>query len=226
MNFKRLSLVGLVCVAAYIAFGLRISNSLTIDDHVAIGSLQIGNDCGLTFNEFEDELKCIRKIQLEVQRIGELKCANRSDTIEPIDYIDRSYGCCSARARFIEKTLRSVGFETRRVFLIKPYRGISVSNLFPLAQSSHSSSEVLTSRGWMGVDSNYPQILLDAENLPYSYKEGLSDQALKATMTPSNIFIGEIDVIYGLYSRHGFSYGVKIPGPEFDFNEILWNFGA
>lgn len=226
MNFKRLSLVGIVFVAAYIAFGLRISNGITIEDHIAIKALQIRQDCGSSFNDFDDELKCIQKIQFEVQNIGALKCAERSDTIEPIDYINRSYGCCSARARFIEKALRSVGFETRRVFLIKPHRGFSVSNLLPFGQSSHSTTEVLTRRGWMGVDANYPFVLVDADNVPYTYKEGFTNQFVKALMTPGDFFTGEIDVIYGLYSRHGLSFGAKLPGPEYHFNEMLWNFKA
>ena len=43
-------------------------------------------------------------------------------------------------------------------------------------------------------------------------------------LEPKYIFLDKPDVIYGLYSHHGHSYTPKIPGPEFNINELKYNF--
>lgn len=40
------------------------------------------------------------------------------------------------------------------------YKGLSITNILPLAQSSHAVSEIHTSKGWLGVDSLEPFMLL------------------------------------------------------------------
>lgn len=146
-----------------------------------------------------------------------------SDTIEPSEFLQRNFGCCFDRARFIEKASRHYGFETRHVFLIQPYEGLSITNFLPLGQSSHATSEVYTSRGWLGVDSNEPFILLSKGGSPTTYGNAINNLDSFPLMSPRNFFVSELDVIYGLYSRHGNFHGKNFPGPEYVFSEILLN---
>ena len=158
-----------------------------------------------------------------MQSIGKTRCAISSDVIEPAEFIKRNYGCCFDRARFIEKTARYYGYETRHLFLIQPKYNISVSNMLPLGQSSHATSEILTSQGWLGVDSNEPFILLDGQNNTSTYRNAIDNITRFPSMQPKNFYSNNIDIIYGLYSRHGNFHGLNLPGPEYVFSELLWN---
>ena len=66
--------------------------------------------------------------------------------------------------------------------------------------------------------------LFDGQNRVFTYKEAIKNEEMKKKLVPKYIFLDEPDVIYGLYSRHGYSYAPKIPGPEFNINEIKYNF--
>jgi len=183
---KRIFVLSVIlALGLYFWLALAVDNGLTEEDIAAISGLDLNSHCHSDNRVFDDEVGCLEKIQAAVQSIGSegiSRCASKSDVIEPADFLARNYGCCFDRARFIGKTARFYGFQTRHLFLISPKYG-SLSNLLPLSQSSHATSEVLTSKGWMGVD-----------------------------------------IIYGLYSRHGMFHGVKLPAPEFVFSEILHNF--
>ena len=95
----------------------------------------------------------------------------------------------------------------------------------PLAQSSHAVSEIHTSKGWLGVDSLEPFMLLTKNNLPTTYRSALVDLEAYPVLRRAGggFYTGKIDVIYGLYSRHGHFHRKKWRGPEYDFNELLWN---
>ena len=43
-------------------------------------------------------------------------------------------------------------------------------------------------------------------------------------MEPYAFYDQDVDVIYGLYSRHGGFHGKQLPGPEYVLSELLWNF--
>ena len=89
---------------------------------------------------------------------------------------------------------------------------------------SHATSEVKTSRGWLGVDSNHPFLLITQDNIPvkYSaYKAHFSELAYR--MVPEEFYKDDLFVIYGLYSRHGKFHGPDLPSPEFNLNELWFN---
>ena len=174
-------------------------------------------------SSYEKEVECLLAIQASVQSIGEERCAVASDIIEPSEFLRRNYGCCFDRARFIEKASRYFGFETRHVFLIQPYEGLSISNFLPLGQGSHATSEILTSKGWLGVDSNKPFILLTESGAPTTYRNAINNINAFPLMAPRSFYTEELDVIYGLYSRHGNFHGKNFPGPEYVLSELLWN---
>ena len=208
-----------VCVSFYFSFALSVNNSITHEDAQAIEILELSASCENVSASYEKELECLLAIQASVQSIGGVRCAVDSDTIEPSDFLRRNYGCCFDRARFIEKS----GFDTRHVFLIQPYEGLSVTNFLPLGQSSHATSEILTTKGWLGVDSNEPFILLSENGMPTTYRSAINNIAAFPLMEPKGFYTKEWDVIYGLYSRHGNFHGKNFPGPEYVFSELLCN---
>ena len=139
-----------------------------------------------------------------------------------MEVLKRGFACCFERARFIDKASRYFRFETRHVFLIQPFKGLSVTNFMSLRQVTHASSEIYTSRGWIGVDSNDLFMLLSESGLPSSYTNAIYN--LDAfTMLAGKFYNVELNVIYGLYSRYGNFFGKNFPGPEYVFKELLWN---
>ena len=226
MNIKKTIILSSFCISLvfiYVFFGLRVDNSITDEDQQAISTLGLDKLCAKQNHDFSSEMACIEAIQIKVQEIGELRCASKDATIEPKEFIERNYGCCFDRARFIEKAARYYGFKSRHVFLIQP-KLISLTNILPLGQTSHAASEILTSRGWMGVDSNEQFILVDEKGAPLTYSAALFNDYALAIMKSKDLYTPDLDIIYGLYSRHGSYHGRDIPGPEFVFSELLQNF--
>lgn len=211
------------CVPFYFSYALSVDNSITSEDELAIKSLELASVCENISGYYDKEVLSLLAIQSSVQSIGEVRCAVASDIVEPSDFLRRNYGCCFDRARFIEKASRYFGFETRHVFLIQPYKGLSIFNYLPLRQYTHATSEILTSRGWLGVDSNEPFILLSERGTPITYQNAINNIDAFRQMTPQNFYTEELDLIYGLYSRHGNFHGKNFPGPEYVLSELLWN---
>jgi len=207
----------------YAILGLSVDNSITSDDEKAILSLRIEEKCENSIGTYEKEIECLRSIQAAVQSIGEKRCAVAADIVEPSEFLKRNYGCCFDRARFIEKSARYFGYETRHIFLIQPNYIGSLTNSLPLGQASHATSEILTTNGWIGVDSIDPFILIGADSSPYTYRHAISNLNEFPSMVPQHFYQESIDVIYGLYSRHGKFHGRNFPGPEFVFSELKWN---
>lgn len=207
----------------YVSLALSVDNSITSEDEQAIRGLEVEAVCENIIGSYEKEIECLFAIQSAVQSIGENKCAAANDIIEPSEFLQRNFGCCFDRARFIEKASRYFGFETRHIFLIQPYQELSITNLLPLKQSSHASSEIYTSRGWLGVDSNEPFLLLLESGSPSTYRNAINNLDGFPLMAPRDFYVVELDVIYGLYSRHGNFHGKNFPGPEYVYSELLWN---
>jgi len=224
-----------IALYAYIAFALSVDNSVTLQDEIAIKSLMVDKACAYSQKNFNEEIVCITSIQAAVQNVGQEGCSVKSDIVEPLEFLKRGYGCCFDRARFIEKAARYYGFSTRHVFLIQPKYSISLSNLLPLEQSSHAVSEILTSKGWLGVGSVDPFLLLDENQDPYTYRDTIDNLNEFPSIHPKFFYfhlfksfgfggtIEDLDLIYGLYSRNGNFHGKNFPGPEYVFSELLWN---
>ena len=209
--------------AAYAAAALTVDRSLTADDLRAIAQLGVDGECAAAQSGFEAQIDCIAAIQSSVLAIGATDCAPKGTSIEPLDFITRGYGCCYDRARFIEKAARHYGFETRHLFLIDEGAHIVLSLATP-GVPSHAASEILTARGWVGVDSIEPLMLVDADGRPWTYADAIQAGAFADHDHKSLLYGHDWRIIVGLYSRHGRFHGPDLPGPEFDLAELTQNF--
>lgn len=225
MNKIKLSALIFTTALSYLYFTGSVDNSLTASDTAAIKKLNIGNQCSDT-STFNKEIYCIKEIQSSLQAtVADYRCPTLGTKIEPMEFLQRGYGCCYDRARFIEKTLRSHGFKTRHVAIFHKHENYGILSIFVRKIASHAASEVLTKKGWMGVDSNEQFILLTKSGNPLTYSkfqeiiEQIAEPKPQATL-----FQHKLIFIYGLYSRHGMFHGWKIPAPEFVLSELRYNF--
>lgn len=215
----------LILFAIYITFGLTVNNQITAEDQLEIKKLKLDEVC-INLNSFIDEIKCINTVRHKILISATNEGCNKGKSVEPKDLIERGYGCCVEFSRFIEKALRSYKFKTRHVFIIEPYKNKSFLNFIPLKQQSHAASEVLTSLGWIAVDSKYEIISYKKNDNVYEiydFKNLIENKEIVKEMGINFYKKRKLDIIYGLYSRHGQFYGPNLPGPEFNWREILYN---
>lgn len=224
---KKITLIALTLVGTiYLLFAGSVDNTLTDSDRNAISKLGSLPQCQY-IRSFKDEVACASAVQQSIRTLlPENRCptVDASLSVEPASFITRGYGCCYSRARFTEKALNYYGFKTRRVAIHADGPFGIPGTLMP-STASHATTEVLTRRGWMGVDSNEPFILLTRSGQPVTfknYKEHLSE--LEHPPQPADFYQHDLSVVYGLYSRHGMFHGRPLPSPEFNLGELIFNF--
>ena len=202
---------------------LTVDNELSADDITSIKKLKVVHNC-TDLSSYQKEIDCISAVHQSIRKIvTDTRCPSRFSLIEPHYFIRRKHGCCYDRARFTEKALEYFGFQTRHVFLIE--KKYPVFNSIIPGIDTHASSEVKTSKGWFGLDSNEDFILLTKENQPLTYEDALANvKQVKYTMKPEKFYKKDIQIVYGLHSRHGFFHGLHFPGPEFNIHQIKYNF--
>lgn len=179
---------------------------------------------------FEEELEFIRQVQDSV--LGEVPVNSgipHGMPREPDDLLTRGKGLCFDRSRFIEKALRHHGFETRHIAIYSTAEtGSAIESLLTPQISSHAVSEVLTSQGWLVVDSNERWLSLDTGYRPVSIDElselGGSGMAQRLMSQPdTSIYAGGFTFVYGLYSRHGMFYPPYDRVPDINIPEFAQN---
>jgi hypothetical protein len=202
----------------------QVSKEISQSDLLAIQKLHVDLQCH-TISSFQDELSCIQAIQGSIKTlVPNMNCAARGQTIEPFEFLQRQYGCCYDRARYTEKALSRYQFKTRHV-AIYDMSDYGVFGLFMPGTLSHATTEVYTQKGWMGVDSNEPFVLITRSNQVLSYKDFKQHPyTLKYPVEPRNFYSKNLLVVYGLFSRHGMFHGPNLPAPEFNFRELFYNF--
>lgn len=189
----------------------------------------------LCFNmkrSFSDEIKLIKEIQ---HRVINHKVENEGiphkASRDPLSYIQEKKGLCYDTSWVMEKVFRVCGFSTRHIYIMKLDSNKSkFSNLARFLKPrvpSHAVSEVLTTKGWMLVDSNHPVVAINGE-MPLSIYE-LQEQMEKNSLWFNNNFgkYEEYDssffFIYGLYSRHGNFFPPYNRIPDVNYVELLTN---
>ena len=206
----------------YIVAAGSVPKRVTDRDLKAIGMLHADAACA-GMNSFDREVNCIRTVQHAVQSsVPNRHCANHGEEIEPLNFLERQYGCCYDRSRFIEKALDHYGLETRHVFILDEYAHGLLALLIP-NNPTHASTEVHTRRGWMGVDSNWSFLLLSRDGRPLTYDRvgEVPTDVLSRAKFPRSFSSHPLIIIYGLYSRHGRFFGPKLPAPEINYPELL-----
>ena len=124
-----------------------------------------------------------------------------------------------------EQALQYYGFQVRHIGLYHS-EGNGYLNLLNTRNSkSHATTEVLTSRGWMGVDSNEPFILIDKESNPNTYSQAIeSGLAYDLSKNLKSFYLKPTIITIGLYSRHGTFFKPYLPNvPEINFGDFFKN---
>ena len=110
----------------------------------------------------------------------------------------------------------------------KEHTGSSTKAIITPGVSSHAVTEVLTSKGWLIVDSNTQWVSTDSEGHPISiekirYAVEYSVPIRWGTEPPSTIYIKPFTFLYGLYSRHGYFYPPYNVILDVNYGEFLQN---
>jgi hypothetical protein len=213
-----------ILLLAYLCLAGSVNNEITDEDREAIEWLMVQPQCE-NISSFDNQIECIGRVQEAIRKIvPDFNCAlPGTRPIEPYPFVQSGSGCCYDRARFTEKALRHYGFITRHIALYKTNRYGFLSIFIP-GISSHATTEVKTAKGWMGVDSNHPFILLTKDGKPLTYKNFREKETeLLKPVAPPGFYDENIIVVYGLYSRHGKFHGRNLPAPEFNFDELKYN---
>ena len=148
-------------------------------------------------------------------------------------YLGRS-GVCYDRSRTLEKIFLYLGFENRHLSMFMREPDVhSYTTLLLHHVPSHAISEVLTSHGWLMVDSNDFWLSLDERGEPVSmnklqlrYLAGKPVKWKMPVLDIDNMFYNDRCIpIYGLYSRHGRFYPPYIHYiPDYRIRGLLYNF--
>jgi hypothetical protein len=205
----------------------RVDETLTEPDRASLETLGVLPACRAAKGDFAAEISCFRLVQQRLlERVPDLHCVHAWGAVshEPADVLARRQGCCYSRSRVIEKALRLAGYETRHLALYRRTHSIGLLDVLIAGQSSHSTTEALTSRGWVVVDSNNQYVPVTADGVPLTSLD-LRERAAKgvAGALPFAFMEGKFHVIYGFYSRHGGFYRPFVPLPDIAWKDVMYN---
>jgi hypothetical protein len=197
----------------------RVDNTITFEDKKFITDYFIKLEAGDPYKtSYEEQLNLIKSIQHSVFVVAPTQGGiDKRNTREPKDLYLNKAGLCFDRSRVIEKILRYYGFKTRHISIYSTKNTGSIfKSLVTPGINSHALSEVLTSKGWLVVDSNAEWLAIDKN------KEVVTEKLLNNF--PSIIYMEDFFVIYGLYSRHGMYYPPYNFIPDINYSEFINNF--
>ena len=128
---------------------------------------------------------------------------------DPKSVISRGWGLCFDRSYMLELMAQSLGFKVRHIAM--------ASNN---GDSSHAVSEVYINDKWVLVDSTYNKIYYDENKAPMSLKQVHKKRFKLLEYEPETMD----SVIYGVNSFHGKFFEPKIPFPDINLNQVLYNY--
>ena len=232
MKTKFLFYIGSVIILGVVVFSYNaVDNSLTEEDMQYIPKFLVGVDSLPKKYKFKDGIKYIAAVQKSVIEIaphlGGLPFGQKR---EPKELFLAKRGLCFDRSRVIEKILRYSGFKTRHINVYsKKGIGSALKKLLTPGVSSHAITEVLTSQGWLVVDSNATWLGLDKNDRPVPIEDiwlkiENSNSIDWKNEPPSFIYNEPFSFVYGLYSRHGKFYPPYNFIPDIHIGEFAVNF--
>ena len=207
-----------------------VDNTLTKDDHEYIPKYlnnitQISKES--TYKEELDFISSVQRSTFDiVPNDGSIPFNQQR---EPKELYFAKVAGCSERSRLIEKILRYSGFKTRHIAVYsKEKTHSSIKSLITPDNLSHATSEVLTKKGWLVVDSNHPWVAIDVNNNPLSIKkiqQSVDNSVYIDWKKPprDEIYIKSFVAVYGLYSRHGRFYPPYNLIPDINYGEFIQN---
>lgn len=215
-----------------IALFIKINNVSLVSkksDKEFIDNFLSKNNLSLAANATEiQKLEFVKEVQnivlLEVKHKYNGIPKNTERSIEKI-LIGR-VGECYDRSYLIERILYYKGFDVRHasIYYKVKNKGL-IKTLLAGNSTSHATTEVKINNKWILVDSNTSQA-----DLPISFETNLkSIQENKVQLDANNNdllirFDRDYYIIYGMYSRHGCFYPPYIPIPDFNFQQLFYNF--
>ena len=208
----------------------EVNNSLSEEDKQYI-PLYLTNISPLPDKpSYKDEINFIILVQQSVLKIApEEKGLPFGQKREPKELYEAKSGLCYDRSRVIEKILRYSGFETRHISVYsKAKTASSFKSIITPGVPSHAITEVLTKKGWLIVDSNYPWISINVDKQPVSINniKHSIDNAAPIQWNeepPTIIYLEPFTFVYGLYSRHGYFYPPYNFFPDINYGEFFQN---
>ena len=220
--FKIIFALIFIALISYIYSAIRVNKSISEGDKIITRLLKINNECS-NINKYEKEINCIKSVQRsQLSLIEGTECRGKFINLGSEEVINLNTACCFDRSRIMEQALQIYGFKVRHVFLNDATNGYF--NLLTPGTDSHAVSEVLTSKGWLGVDSNEPFLLLDKSNLPNTYKRAISNRLID-NYSNNPFYQKPLIYIIGFYSRNGTFFEPYLPYiPEVNFNDFFGNF--
>lgn len=206
----------------YLLISMGVSKSINEDDKYITKLLNVDKEC-LKMNSYEQELKCIKTIQeSQLNLIKGGVCRGKYINLGSKEVIKVNTACCFDRSRITEQALQIYGFKVRHVFLNETSKRGYFNLLIPNT-ISHAASEVLTSKGWLGVDSNEPFVLLDENNFPNTFEKAIANGVINS-YSEAAIYKKPMTYVIGLYSRHGAFFEPYFPYlPEINFYDFFRN---
>ena len=220
-NIKLFKTLLLFFLFIYAFFSIRVSKSISKNDKKLINLLDVKKECESKEN-FSKEILCIKKIQnAQFSMVKGTNCRGKFVEAGSIGFLKAGTGCCWDRSRLIEKTLDYYGYQVRHVHLNHTENKGFFNILFPNTPS-HAVSEVLTSKGWLGVDSNEKFVLIK-DNIPYTYAEGIKI-GLAKKLSKIDFYDKPMTYIIGLYTRNGTYFKPYLPFfPEINYEDFFRN---
>jgi hypothetical protein len=211
---------GLLALLVFVAAATYTNVSVDVSPE----DMAVFKDLGLRKPEisptFEQQIALIRQVQREV-----FKRAPFGDGIpdyqarEPADLMRNGQGLCFDRSRTFDKAFSYLGMESRHVYLLYREDKSFFRALFRYGQTSHSVTEVKTSKGWMFVDSNTEWIALTPQGEPVN-ADAVWQRYADFANAPEYLNHAWW-AIRGMYSRKGHFYAPYVPFPEFNWSDFL-----
>jgi len=212
-----------ITIPFYCYASIRVTKATTNDDHEITKLLNIDKECSNP-NTYQKEIICIKSIQQsQLNLIEDTNCRGKFINLGSLEVINKNSACCFDRSRITEQALQIYGFKVRHVHLnLTDKRGFF--NLLVSGSDSHAVTEVLTSKGWLGVDSNEPFILQDKDNFPNTYKQAIHNGVINMH-TDNHFYKKPLTYVIGLYSRNGTFFQPYLPFvPEINIKDFFGNF--
>lgn len=168
---------------------------------------------------FNDQINLIRALQAEVFVRAPFIEGDAGIPLyrprEPKDLFQYQRGLCFDRSRTIDKLLNFYGFKTRHIYILYKNNRSFIRALFSYGHPSHAVTEVMTSKGWMLVDSNFLWVGLTDADVPINaYQTQFNIDKFKNI--PVN-FHNPYWTIVGFYSKRGQFYKPYLPFPELNW---------